>query len=399
MKILYLTSACAQLRFDRLVAQKLITKMPQAQKYHHLLLEGLQTIQDTEIDVLSSYPITGGRKVVYNTEVEIESGIKYTYPGFIKFPIIRQVCLIINTFLLILKKQKKDTIIVCDVLNGSVCYAARFARLFSGVKVVGIVTDVPGLTSGARAKMLPWWKKIIIKFSTNLLKRSLGKYDGYLLLTKAMNDVVNFNHKPYIVIEGHSDIKMGSRVNNLSDKSKERIIMYAGGTHKEFGIGLLVEAFIAIDNKDWYLHIYGDGNYQEELKRISLEYPHVVYHGMKPNSEVVEKQLQSWVMVNPRITNAEYIKYSFPSKTLECMVSGTPLLTTKLAGMPKDYYPYVYLFENETLEGFKSALEQVFALEAADLHHKGTKAKEFALSQKNNVIQAEKFYKFLKTIK
>ena len=32
------------------------------------------------------------------------------------------------------------------------------------------------------------------------------------------------------------------------------------------------------------------------------------------------------------------------------MVSGTPLLTTKLPGMPMEYWEYVYLFDNEKLE-------------------------------------------------
>ncbi len=119
---------------------------------------------------------------------------------------------------------------------------------------------------------------------------------------------------------------------------------------------------------------------------------------MKPNAEVVDAQIKSWIMVNPRITNAEYVKYSFPSKTLECMVSGTPLLTTRLAGMPKDYYPYVYLFEDETVDGFKKVLERVFAISSKELHEKGMKAKEFALNQKNNVKQADIFYSFIKRL-
>ena len=174
--------------------------------------------------------------------------------------------------------------------------------------------------------------------------------------------------------------------------------MYAGGTHKEFGMALLVDSFLALGNEEWELHIYGDGNYQHELTRISREYPNVKYFGMKPNSEIVEKQLQAWALVNPRISNAEYVKYSFPSKTLECMASGTPLLTTRLAGMPKDYYPYVYLFEDETQEGFVKSLRKVFALSAEELHEFGVAAKAFAIEQKNNISQAQKFYDFLKTI-
>ena len=80
------------------------------------------------------------------------------------------------------------------------------------------------------------------------------------------------------------------------------------------------------------------------------------------------------------------------------MVSGTPLLTTRLAGMPKDYYPYVYLFDEESKEGFKQVLKETFALTAEELHAKGMKAKDFALNQKNNVTQAEKFYSFIKTV-
>ena len=119
---------------------------------------------------------------------------------------------------------------------------------------------------------------------------------------------------------------------------------------------------------------------------------------MKPNAEIVDAQIRSWLMVNPRITNAEYVKYSFPSKTLECMASGTPLLTTRLAGMPKEYYPFVYLFDEESLDGFKRVLNDVFSISAEDLHEKGLRAKDFALNQKNNVKQAEAFYSFIKRL-
>lgn len=398
MRIIYLSSVCAQNRFDQLVSEGKIKKMPQAQKYHHLLIEGLQRVANENLVVISSYPIVGGTEKVYSTEQENEMGICYYYPGFIQIPIIRQFCLFFNAIRLIFSCIVKDAIIVCDILNGSVCYAAHFVRFFKHVKVIGIVTDVPGLTSGARIKLLPWWKRLLRKCVLPLMKWPLDKYDGYLLLTEAMNEVVNLKHKPYIVIEGHSDIEMKNKENTLAKKNLKKNIMYAGGTHKEFGISLLVDSFLALNNKDWELHIYGDGNYQHDLERIAKEYSNVKYFGMKPNFEIIEKQLQAWVLVNPRITNAEYVKYSFPSKTLECMASGTPLLTTKLAGMPKEYYPYVYLFEEETKEGFMNSLQKIFSLSAEELHRFGTDAKIFAIEQKNNVSQAQKFYDFLKTI-
>lgn len=81
------------------------------------------------------------------------------------------------------------------------------------------------------------------------------------------------------------------------------------------------------------------------------------------------------------------------------MVSGTPLLTTRLAGMPKDYYPYVYLIEDETQKGFEAALRMVFEESREKLHQRGAEAKDFALNKKNNVKQAELFYHFLESLR
>lgn len=394
MKIIYLTTTCAQQRFDKLVREGKIKKMPQAQKYHHLMLTGLKKYAD-QVSVVANYPIVLPTAARVKKESEVEDGIEYTYPSYVNIPLLRQIMIWAGTVKAVLSNYTSYSIIVCDVLNYSICLAARFVRLFKRVKIVGIVTDVPGHTSGARAKMLPKWKQVLRKSIVSFTKKSVLKYDGYLLLTEAMNEVVNPKKKPYVVIEGHSDIEMGKRENKLEEKDFVKTIMYAGGTHKEFGMGMLVDAFLAVNHPEWELHIYGDGNYQAALTRIASEYPNVKYFGMHPNCEIVDAQFKAWLLVNPRITDAEYVKYSFPSKTLECMVSGTPLLTTKLPGMPKDYYPFVYLFEDETQEGFEQALKTVFELPAEELHRQGSKAREFALTKKNNVKQAEKFYNFL----
>lgn len=65
------------------------------------------------------------------------------------------------------------------------------------------------------------------------------------------------------------------------------------------------------------------------------------------------------------------MKYSFPSKTMEYMSTGTPVLTTVLPGMPKEYHPYVYLLEEETADAIAEKLGQIFAQPAEALFEKG----------------------------
>lgn len=52
------------------------------------------------------------------------------------------------------------------------------------------------------------------------------------------------------------------------------------------------------------------------------------------------------------------------------MASGTPILTTKLPGMPSEYYPHIYSFEEETTEGYACIINHVMNLPAEDLHAK-----------------------------
>ena len=81
---------------------------------------------------------------------------------------------------------------------------------------------------------------------------------------------------------------------------------------------------------------------------------------------------------------------------MEYMASGTPILTTKLPGMPKEYYPHIYTIEQDSAEGVASALKGVFEEDLSCRTAKGKSAREFVLNQKSNIVQAKKIIEFLK---
>jgi glycosyltransferase involved in cell wall biosynthesis len=179
-------------------------------------------------------------------------------------------------------------------------------------------------------------------------------------------------------------------------KAHPKVLLYAGGIHREYGIAWLTEAFLSADMPGWELHIYGDGNYREALTQIAKTHSQVKYLGLCPNQEVVEAQRRATLLVNPRPTDAEFVKYSFPSKTMECMASGTPLLTTRLPGMPGEYAPYVYFFEEESKEGFTRSLRRFLSLPEEQYFAHGKEARAFVLNEKNNEKQAGKLLEFLR---
>lgn len=360
----------------------------QVQKYHRVLVEGMNRLENIEVETLSALPITrqNSKKVFFRKEIEQINHITYNYIPILNIPVLKNILCFLFSFSGVCRRVKDSPIIICDVLNLSVIAGAVLASRLLGLKSVGIVTDLPTMLSPKKGLYSLLNNKIIQYFKS------------YVFMTEQMNQVINSKHRPYRVIEGQVDLAMEMRRNDLAEKRCPRVCMYAGGIQRIYGVPELVEAFIEVDMPDVELHIYGDGDYADELKKICLTHDKVKYFGTRLNSEIVKAEIEASLLINPRPTHELYTKYSFPSKNMEYMASGTPVLTTRLPGMPKEYEGFVYLINDETIEGISEALVSVFSNSREALHQKGKEAKDFVMRKKNNMIQAEKIIDMVKDL-
>ncbi len=387
MNIIYVSSTCSREKYGKYIERKGQRVSQQAQKYNLLLAEGLAT-NNADVRLISTRPINRSVEKAWwiKAEKECVNGIAFHYIPFVNHPVLRKVFLLIGVFFAVLfaKGTKKDTVVICDGLNISASMGAQPAARLRGFRTVGIITDVPGLSC-----------EQTFTGTQKINRKIMERFDSYLLLTKQMSDIVNPQKRPYIVLEGHADCAMAAVENVLAEKSEKKIVLYAGSLMRVYGIEDLVEGFLSAQISDAELHIYGNGDYEEELKILAQQHPEVKYLGVAPNAEIVKAELAATLLVNPRPSNEEYTKYSFPSKNMEYMASGTPVLTTRLPGMPEDHKPYVYFIEREDAEGVKEALVRVLSQDAQTLHDFGAKAKDFVLKEKNNCAQAAKVIAFI----
>ena len=382
MHIIYAVTTCSDAVYKQLFSHVKVRPAFQSQKYHRLLIEGLAA--NAEVDVVANPPVNRSTmdKPWIRLSRETEGGAHYHNISAIRNPFLKLIVTAFGTFLKTAFLTRKDSVVVVDVLNRTVALFALLAAKLQGCRCVGIVTDLPDMLPGS-------------SFSKKLANYVTRHCTDYVLLTEAMNEYIQNPGKPYVVLEGQADITMNEYCPDISRKAQPRICMYAGCVSKEYGLGDLVEGFCMTGFPDVELHIYGPCGYQEELKHISTVDPRVYYGGMLMNSEIVEKEMEATLLINARPTHEEFVKYSFPSKNMEYMASGTPVLTTKLPGMPKEYNPHVFLIEEETAEGIAKALEHVFTHSDEELFQKGMNAREFVLTQKNNVVQAKKIIEML----
>ena len=390
MKIIYVSSLCSKRTYKNLFGGTKHAPGMQAQKYNRLMAEGLAANDSTEVTVLSAAPVTranhGG--LSFSAVSENEGGLLYDYVNFSLLPIVKHLSIIENTRKkcrkLFKESECNDIALVCDVLSLSASYGALKEAKKCGIKSVSLITDLPEYLGIADNKLF-----------NKLYKKVIEMSDSFVLMTEEMNAKINPDNKPCKVIEGQADINMSFSENSIDNKYPEKICVYAGGIEIDYGLKMLAEGFAKANIPDSELWIYGNGSYTEELKNFCKENTNVIYKGIAPNEEIVMVEQKATLLINPRPSTEEFTKYSFPSKNLEYMASGTPILTTKLPGMPEEYYDYIYTIDNETPDGIAECLKEILKKDITELHEKGAAAKNFVLTQKNNKVQAGKVLELL----
>ena len=385
MRILYGYSNCSDSKYHELFHDKSVAVLQADQKYHGLLIRGLAE-NGADVECVSGLPINRSvtKRLLIREPDEQEGNIRYHYLKTINLPLFRQLGIFFGSLFFVWKqKKKRQNVIFCDCLNLANAFGMLWGSKIKKIPIVYIVTDLPEFQ---RNRFLRW-----------VNERMFKRADGFIFLTEQMNQKVNAKGKPYIVLEGHCDCKLGevSFDEKYEILTHKKIILYAGSLLKLYGIQNLVEGFLAAGLDDAELHIYGDGDYRPELEQICEQHKQIRYGGVCPNDKIVYEEQRVALLVNPRPSAPEYTKYSFPSKNMEYMVSGTPVLTTDLPGMPREYLPYVYLIREESPEGIANDLRQILLFSSEERYRKGLDARNFVLNRKSYLIQAKKIIQFL----
>lgn len=225
------------------------------------------------------------------------------------------------------------------------------------------------------------------------LKRQ-GEYTGYVYLTDAMHEVVAPD-KPYIVMEGIAHV---DTIPESTDKAFPRAIMYAGMLFEKYGIMNLVEAFEQINDPDLQLWLFGVGSAVPLIEEHAARDNRIIYYGSLPRDVILQYERKATLLVNPRDPNEAFTQYSFPSKTIEYMLSGTPLLTTRLKGIPDEYKPYVFMVDDNRVETLRSGMIRALAQSPEERAAFGLAARQFIAEEKNAYRQAARILEFLKEV-
>lgn len=379
-----------------------------ANKLQWNLIDGFMNIKDLDIQILSApfigtYP-NGYRDIFFKqAQFKYKNRVEINYIRFNniwgyrnisrKNNLIKQIKKFTN------KKSNEKVIIIYSVHTPFIQAAVHAKIIDPSIQLCLIVPDLPQFMNlrEKKSKIYEKLKKIDIK----LFNKYINYIDCFVLLTEQMKHKLPINEKPYIVMEGVINIEETNYDRELikSQKLDNMTIAYTGTLNKKFGIINLLEAFERVEMENVKLILCGRGDSESVIKEYSLKDNRIIYLGELSNKEVIKIQREATILVNPRQNNEEFTKYSFPSKNMEYLLSGRPVIAYKLDGIPDEYDNYFYYVEDDSIESLARKIEEILLLDEDVRSRFGMNARSFVLNNKNNIIASQRIIDMIKNTK
>lgn len=349
------------------------------------LLDGLAGQVD-KLSVVNVLPVGTWPKVCSKAVLPdgqwTEGNISGREIGCLNIPFFKQYIRYRKTRRLLEKMVRPGTEIV--IYSAYMPFLKAVYRLPASVKVTAIITDLPEFYDLEQVSVLRAWLR---RRQNKIIYRDMERVDRFVVLTDRMVAPLRVGERPFLRMEG---IYGGTPAPDSPAPGKA--ILYSGSLHRQYGILELLEAFRSLDDPQAELWICGSGDARQEVEAAAAADPRIRFFGFCTQREVADLRSRAAMLVNPRNNEGEYTKYSFPSKTMEYLASGKPVVMYRLDGVPEEYDPY--LFYADDLGGLSGAMEWV-------LHHpqeaspKAAAARQFILERKNAAYQAKRLLEFL----
>lgn len=255
-----------------------------------------------------------------------------------------------------------DGIIVYPLHTPFLAAAICLKHLFK-IPVFVFIPDLPMHTTGRSPKGLT---AIVKGLNDRILSALAARVDFAFPITK---DIATDWLPPtvrYLVVEGIAP--SSQRLPAIRRREhRGRQLLYTGQfTH----VVRFARLFASRRELDAKLVFVGDGAEQKELGDLAREDPRIVVKPFVTGAALEREFEASDFLINPRDTRWEGAKFSFPSKLLDYMARGLPILSTRIPSIPEEYFECFLEVSDEDADGLATTLDRAFATSEEELVHR-----------------------------
>ena len=280
-------------------------------------------------------------------------------------------------------------IIVYSMHTAFLSAAQCVKKILPQAQIVLIVPDLPRFMDLNKSAV----KRVLKALDGVRIRHYLKSVDKYVLYAESMAEYLKLRPGQWMRMEGSYDTDLFGEGNPSDDRIS---VMYSGVLDTRYGIPEFLDAMSYLDDR-FEFWLTGDGNARPLVEQAAAQDGRIRYFGYLPSrKDLLDKQASATMLINTRKDTEQASKYCFPSKLFEYMVSGRPVLTCMVAGIPKEYAPYLVPIATVSAEAIADAIRGVADMAEEHRQSIGQRAKQFVVDNKGKARQASRIVGFLK---
>lgn len=284
------------------------------------------------------------------------------------------------------------TVFIYQMHTPFMAAADAVKKIIPSAKIVLIVPDLPQFMDMNMSRLKKFLKAIDWEKICGYMKR----IDKYILYSKHMADFLRLKEDSWMVMEGSYDPTLVIDDGEIKKDDGKISVMYSGVLDLRYGIKELLDTMSLLDD-NYELWLTGNGNAVPLIKERAETDPRIKYYGFLPSRlDLLKKQHEATMLISTRDPSEEASAYCFPSKIFEYMVSGNPVLSTKIKGIPDEYFDHIMVLPDIKPETLAKKITEVAEMPKEERDVFSKVASEFVVNNKNNVAQTKKMIEFLK---
>ncbi|NLW13526.1 MAG: glycosyltransferase family 4 protein [Trueperella sp.] len=358
------------------------------------MLRSLKAVGAAPSVVLSQFPVPKfprSRRIYVSGKSLSTDGISLRMLPFLNVPVLRQVSIGFQVIRSLVRWSRnvrgaKKVVMTYNLSEPPGLFTLIGARLIGATAVAALLdVNVPGET-------VP--NTLVRRLDFALQNHIIPRYDAVIAINEhIVSDLCPSS--PHIIIEGG----VTQEFLDLFEESNPRVeppftVVFAGALSEANGIREMIQAFKLLPNTGFRLQIAGRGHLEDLVRKASDDDPRIEYHGYLSHDAVLEMYKGASVLLNMRLTSRINTRYFVPSKLMEYLATGVPIITTRIPHVER-YAEFVYVLDSETPEALAAMIRRVARLNPEDRLEIGRAARAFAANNLEWTVQATRIRDFI----
>ena len=288
-------------------------------------------------------------------------------------------------------REEEVRVLVYSMHSPFMAAAVEVKKVIPTAKIFVIVPDLPQYMDMAMSRM----KAALKKVDWMQISAMLPKFDGFILYSRHMAEFLKLKEGSWMVMEGSFDPNF--LIEFPEKPRRDRFaVMYSGALEHRYGVPKLLEAMKLLP-ENVELWFTGGGKAVPDIEKAAQEDSRIKLLGFLPTIEdLLRTQHDADCLISTRDPGEEASAYCFPSKLYEYMISGNPVISTVIPGIPEEYFRYLLPLESITPEEIARRILEVSGMDPAAREALGREGRDFILREKSNISQSGRILEFIK---